>query len=299
HLGAGGLPQQGLPPGQISAALCYANDVTVEDPFDEEQILGDFITDMQKSMPQVSVQIAPDPAQFVSTVRELAKLAPLVRAGHITFVPRRLAMDSRMVGAFCSNASDTFKAQREELALRSLRLWLASGGVITPLFGNDDDEAAFREQAGLLEPLTQTTESMRLQRVSRLTLPVAVRLDPQQMVRVREDDTFESFRTTQRRALASIQDGSDTELADYRAEMAQAARDLDWTVSNRTSLSSLFTRALGWSVGAMILAPDTWVAAVAALSGISAEAAAEHFLTRERALHQALRHHFITLAESG
>ena len=42
HLGGDGLPLRGLPPVQVKAALCYANDVTVEDPFDEEQILGDF-----------------------------------------------------------------------------------------------------------------------------------------------------------------------------------------------------------------------------------------------------------------
>lgn len=299
HLGGEHLPLKGLPPAQVKAALCYANDVTIEDPFDEEQVLGDFVRDVVDSMPHVQVQIAPDPDHFVSTIQALAGLAPVVRAGHIVFVPRRLAMDTRMAGRFASNAWETFGAQRQELALRSLRLWIASGGVITPLFGSDDEEQAFKDEAGLLSPLTETADSLRVQRLARLALPSAGRLEPRQMVLIREDDAFESFRATQRRALASLAEGSSSELADYRLEMAQAARELGRSVGSRPSLNSLFSKALGWSVGAMVLPPHGWQAAAAALGGITTQVAAERALSTEKDSRRALRHHFATLAGPG
>ncbi|KRF39994.1 hypothetical protein ASH01_19595 [Terrabacter sp. Soil811] len=298
HLGADHLPLRGLPPGQIKAALCYANDVTVEDPFDEEQVLRDFISSVADAMPHAPIQIAPDPAHFVSTVQALARIAPVIRAGHIAFVPRRLAMDAGLSGKFASNAWETSGAQRQELALRSLRLWLASGGLVTPLFGSDDEEGAFREQAGLLAPLTESIDSFRLQRVARLALPAADRLSPEQMVRIREDDAFESFRVTQRRALAAITEESDSELADYRAEMAEAARSLGKSVANRSAFNSLFSKALGWGVGTMILAPHSAAAAIAALGGITTQVVAERVFNRDKSGKRALRHHYATLAET-
>ena len=79
-----------------------------------------YITDVADAMPHVPIQIAPDPAHFVSTLKALSGIAPVVRAGHIVFVPRRLAMDARMAGKFGSNAWETLrrngKARTAQLA---------------------------------------------------------------------------------------------------------------------------------------------------------------------------------------
>lgn len=297
HLGGDHLPLKGLPPEQVKAALCYANDVLAEDPFDEEQVIADFVSSIAESMPHVPIRVAPDPDHFVSSVRAVAALAPLIRAGHMTFMPRRLAMDARLSGRFASNAWDTFGARREELARRSLRLWLASGGLVTPLFGDPDEEEAFREEAGLLAPLTATQEALRVRRIAQLALPSTGRLEPNQMVRLREDDAFETFRARQRHALALVGDANDESArAAYRAEMAEAARALGKSISSRQSLNGLFTKAVGWGVGAMVVTPQGWWSAVAALGGITAEVVAERVVDRPGRAQKAMLHHYATLA---
>jgi hypothetical protein len=297
HLAGGYLPLDGLPPERVKAALCYAHSVLAEDPFDEDQVIADFMAEVVDSLPHVSVRVAPDPEHFVSSVQALAALAPAVRAGHIGFAPRRLAMDARLAGKFAGSAFSAVGAQREELAQRSLRLWLASGGLVTPLFGDDDEEDAFIQEVGLLRPLTESEEAVKVSRVANLALPAAGRLDAHQMVAIREADEFEAFRVAQRHALASIgDDDSDAALTAYRAEMAAAGRALTSSVSNATSLRSLLTRTVGWGVGAMTLAPDGWRAVVAALGGITTQVVAERVVSRNGAGQRALRHHYATLS---
>lgn len=296
HLGSDHLPLMGLPPSHLKAAMCYAHDLVVEDPFDEEQVIGDFLASVIDGMPHVPVRVAPDPEHFVESVAAIAALAPAIRAGHVTFVPRRLAMDTRLAGQFVSNAWQVADLRRVELARRSLRLWLATGGLVTPLFGSLDEERAFVEESGLLHPLVIGSETTRLQRIATLVLPAAGNLQVEQMVTLREDDAFEEFRSRERAGLAAVGTGTDTEDVElFRQEMATAAKSLRASVDGHRSVRSWVAEAAGWSVGAAILRPDSWQEAVAAVGAMTTRVVAEQLLDKAPPGNRALYHHYATL----
>jgi hypothetical protein len=130
----------GIRAAEIQAAPCYTHDVLIEDPFDEEQVLSEFAASVAEVMPDTTIRFAPDPEPFVDTIRDIAPLARVA--------PRRISLDGRLAGKFASNAWDMGSAPSEEveaseLANRSLRLWLASGGRVVPLFVSDAEEQAF------------------------------------------------------------------------------------------------------------------------------------------------------------
>ena len=146
--------------------------------------------------------------------------------------------------------------------------------------------------------LTEGGEALRVRRLTDLALPAAGRLDARQMVTIREAEEFETFRMAQRHALTAVGEGADeVTLALYRAEMAAAASTLSAAVSRATALRSLFTKAVGWGVGAMVITPHGWQAAVAALGGITTEVAAERLISESAAGRRALRHHYATLSQ--
>ncbi|WP_344164915.1 hypothetical protein [Kribbella yunnanensis] len=302
HLSNERLPHAGVGSAELKAALCYAHDILLEDPFDEEQVLADFAASVHEVMPETTITIAPDPEHFVDTVRGLLPLAPLARDGVLAFAPRRLAMDARLAGVFASNAWDLGSGSPEtlassELARRSLRLWLASGGRYVPLFGSDSEEAAFASESGLFAEEILTQELARLRRIATLSLPSAGRLSPQQMLDLRRADMFEEFRTRQRQALQSVGPGTDAETAGlFREEMKVAADELGAHVRKKDALVTAMPKYLNWGVGAIGLTIHDWRLIATGLGGITVEVLAERFLGREGLGKRALVHHYATLA---
>lgn len=302
-LGRDHLPMEGLPPRQVKAALCYATEVLAEDPFDEEQDLHEFIRSAEQNIGPSDLTIAPNPSHFVSTVEAIAALGPVIRAGYLKFVPRRASMAGNLIGAFASNAwdnallSETERARRraEELSKRTFRLWLATGGAVTPLFADDSEESAFRAEAGLFAQIVDDGEAVRLRQLARLALPTAGHLVPAEMVVLREDDALATFRVRQRQALAAAGSGaSDEAIRVFQEEMASAARDLKARVHS-SALQGLLTRTIGWGMGAMVLAPAGLQAVVAALGGIASQTLIELVLKRPGSSTQALYHHYAVL----
>lgn len=283
--------------------MCYATEVLAEDPFDEEQDLHAFIRSVDDSMGPSGISIAPDPHHFVSTVEAIAALGPVIRSGYLKFVPRRASMAGNLVGIFASNAwdnkvlSDSERSVRseEELSRRTFRLWLATGGKVTPLFADDREESAFRREAGLFAQDLDEVEPVRLRQIARLSLPTAGRLAPDQMVALREDDTLVEFRARQRQALVATGPGtSQAEVLLYEEEMAAAARELRARVRS-SPLHGLLTRTIGWGVGALVLAPAGVQSIMAALGGIATQTVIEHALNRPGRTTRALYHHYAVL----
>lgn len=300
HLGSDHLPLTGVPPSHLKAALCYAHDIVIEDPFDEEQVIADFLASVVDGMPHVPVRLAPDPDHFVETVTAISTLAPAIRAGHVSFIPRRLAMDSRAAGQFVSNAWHIADRQREELARRHLRLWLATGGLVTPLFGSADEEDAFERESGLLQPLIGGAEAVRLQRIAALALPSAGDLQTSQMVVVREDAAFEEFRSRQRAALAMVGTGADADSIElFRHEMTAAASQLRSSIGGQRSLREWVAEVASWSVGAAILRTSSWAEASAAVGALTTRVVGERLVTRASGSERALLHHYATLGGTG
>jgi len=299
HYGAERLP------GQISAdyrelkgPLCYAHDVVLEDPFDDEHHALRIIEAIRETFPEVQARPAPQPDNFVRTVEALADLAPLVRAGVVTFLPRQLTADPRSVEVPGSSFAGTGgEISRRELAERTLRAWLLTGGRAVPLFASEDEESAFNDAAGLLSALTPAAESTALRHLATLAVPAGGRLEIRRMLEIRHEETFARFRVRQREALLAVGDGLDSGARRiYREEMRAAADDVNRQTSR--SLLAKFTvpKALGWLTGAMVVQPDSWKALLGALGALTTEAVLEAWQDRDRQAKQALHHHYATLA---
>lgn len=237
------------------------------------------------------------PELFVRTVEALADLAPLVRAGIVTFLPRQLTADPRSIEvAGSSIAGAGGEISRRELAERTLRAWLLTGGRAVPLFASEDEETAFKEAAGVLSALTPAAASTALRRLAALAVPASGQLEIRRMVEIRHEDAFARFRVRQREALLAVGDGLDASARRvYREEMRAAAEE----VNRRTgrSLLAKFTvpKALGWLTGAMIVHPDGWKAVLGALGAFSTEAVLEAWQDRDRRAQRAIHHHYATL----
>ncbi|MEE1752870.1 hypothetical protein [Streptomyces sp. SP18CS02] len=295
--GAERLPRQlAADHRELKAPLCYAHDVIFEDPFDDEHHALVQMRVIQREFPDTDMRPALEPDLFVRTVRALADLAPLIRAGTVMFVPRQLTAAPRSVAvAGSSIAGMGGEVSRKELAERTVRAWLLTGGRAVPLFASADEEAAFRDSAALLAPLLPEREGGFMRRLAALALPNSGRLDIRHMLEIREESLFQQFRTRQRAALAAVGDGEDaTALRLYREEMRAAAAD-----TNRRSGSGLMAKftvpkAVGWLTGAMILQPGSGQAALAALGAITTHSAMEAWQERDKGA-RALHHHYATL----
>ncbi|MCF3137520.1 hypothetical protein [Streptomyces olivochromogenes] len=144
---------------ELKAPLCYAHDVLFEDPFDDEHHALVQMRVIQESSPDTVMRPVLEPGLFVRTLRTLADLAPLIRAGTVMFIPRQLTADPRSIAMAGSSIAGLGGAvSRQELAERTVRAWLLTGGRAVPLFADADEEAAFREAAALLAPLLPERE---------------------------------------------------------------------------------------------------------------------------------------------
>ncbi|MET8451307.1 hypothetical protein [Streptomyces sp. NPDC005209] len=281
---------------ELKAPLCYAHDVLFEDPFDDEHHALVQMRVIQESSPDTVMRPVLEPGLFVRTLRTLADLAPLIRAGTVMFIPRQLTADPRSIAMAGSSIAGLGGAvSRQELAERTVRAWLLTGGRAVPLFADADEEAAFREAAALLAPLLPEREGGFMRRLAALALPNSGRLDTRHMLEIREESLFREFRARQRKALALVGDGEDAEaLRLYREEMRAAADE-----TNRRSGRGLMARftapkAVGWLTGAMVIQPASWQAALAAFGAITAQSAMETWQDREKHT-RALHHHYATL----
>lgn len=291
---------------EVKAALCYAHDLLLEDPFDEEQNLPGFVAESRQFLPHVSIEISPDPAWFVATVEAIADLAPLARAGVVSFISRRVGMDPRLHGLQGSNAWDVGGPREEravaELAARTLRVWLSSGGSVVPMFASDAEEADFTRDLGLLSAAFRQADSMRLRRLTTLALPNADNLDLRRMLDIRHDDTFEVFRSRERQALALISDDTSAGLATFRQEMKAAAAQVSARSVGSKFVSSTRPRMIGWGIGSLAAGAIDWHAMVAVLATGAAAKAAElissslaQALADRGSSAQTLHHHYATL----
>lgn len=295
--------------GELKAALCYAHDVVLEDPFDEEQDIAAFVREIRDVNPDASV--LPNPSLFVDNVVAVSELAPLVRQGVIRFSPRSLAMNPRLTGRNASSAWDvdlSGAAADGALVDRMMRIWLHSGTTVVPVFDSDGQEGRFAEVLGLLSSLLDTAESARLRKLATLTLPAAVNIDLRQMLDIRVDDAFQRFRSRQRSVLAAI----DREAPDdararalFREEMRAAANEVTVKTRRQALLESGSPKLIGWGVGAVVGASFDWRAAAGVLAAAATTRLAD-FLTSSAAQAlssassrstTALHHHFATLGE--
>ncbi|MFE0456374.1 hypothetical protein ACFW2D_34835 [Streptomyces sp. NPDC058914] len=281
---------------ELKASLCYAHDVIFEDPFDDEHHALVAMKAITETFPDKVMKPALEPGLFVRTVRALADLAPLVRAGTVMFIPRQLTADPQSIAvAGSSYAGMGGEISRKELAERTVRAWLLSGGRAVPLFASADEEAAFRDAAALLAPLLPEQEKGFMHRLAALALPNCGQLDTRHMLEIREEPLFTSFRARQRQALAFVGDGEDTDaLRLYREEMRAAADETNRLSSRGLMAKFTVPKALGWLTGSMIMQPPSWTAALAALGAITAHSAAEAWYERDSGT-RALHHHYATL----
>src|SRR5689334_22251104 len=78
HYGAERLPSQfAVDLRELKAPLCYAHDVVLEDPFDDEHHPLEVIRVIRETFPDVVASPAPHPDTFVRTLEVLAQMAPL------------------------------------------------------------------------------------------------------------------------------------------------------------------------------------------------------------------------------
>jgi hypothetical protein len=309
HMGHDRLPTTlSISRAEIKASLCYAHDVVLEDPFDEEQdLLG--LLRPPAGINLSEAKIAPDPTIFVANIAALADLATLVRAGVVRFCPRRLAMNPRNQGAGVSNAWDldpSPDAGENELVDRMMRVWLHSGGTIVPLFTGETQERKFSETLGVLAEAVDIAEVARLRRLGRLALPSADGLDLHRMIDIRDNSAFRTFRTRQRTVLAAIAETADDFAAGvlFREEMRAAADEVVAKTRRQGFAKALSPKLIGWGVGSIVGASFDWRVAAAVLAAAATGKIAD-FLSSStvQALADvtprstnALHHHYATLA---
>ena len=77
--------------------------------------------------------------------------------------------------------------------------------------------------------------------------------------------------------------------------MRAAADELRARLRRSSIAGSVLPKALAWSVGALILAPESWIAAAAAVGGTAAELLSERAFSRPSRSSRALLHHYATL----
>jgi hypothetical protein len=310
HLGQDRLPAAiSVSRAEVKAALCYAHDLVLEDPFDEEQALSEFVRQCRELLPDSDIRVAPDPELFVANVAAVAELAPLVRTGVVRFSPRRLAMNPRATGTFASNAwdiDDSPQAPDRELVDRMMRVWLHSGGTIVPMFSGERQERRFADTLGLLADALDMPEAVRLRKLARLALPSADGLDMRRMIDVRTESAFMTFRSRQRAALATLDNNVDEAHAGthFRHEMKAAADEVAIKTRRQALATSLSPKLIGWGVGGIVGAAFDWRVA-AALAATAASGKLADFLASSTAQAladasprsaQALHHHYATLA---
>lgn len=292
----------------MKAALCYAHDLLLEDPLDDEQNLPQFVAESRDLMPHVAIEVSPDPSWFVATVEALAQLAPLVRAGVVSFVSRRVGMDPRLHGLHASNAWDLGRQPEErafaELAARTLRVWLSSSGSVVPMFATEAEEHEFERDLGLLSEALRRADVMRLRRLTQLALPNADYLDLRHILDIRQSDTFETFRSRERQALGLIADNTGlaeaADIATFRQEMRAAAAQVRVPTVRGQFVSGVKPRMIGWGVGSLVAGAIDWHAMVALLAAGAVTKAAELISgSLAQALadrgSSALHHHYATL----
>ncbi|MFE5561195.1 hypothetical protein [Streptomyces sp. NPDC056544] len=297
--GAERLPGQLSPDcRELKAPLCYAHDIIFEDPFDDEHHAFEQLRVLRAYEPVTDAYPAFDPGIFVRTLETLSQLAPLIRSGTIIFIPRQLtAHPGSIATAGSSIAGAGGEVSRRELAERTLRAWLLTGGRAVPLFASADEEAMFRAVAGVLEGLLPEFEGAAMRRLVALALPSSGGLDTRRMLEIRHEEVFTRFRLRQRAALAAVGDGRDASARQlYREEMRAAADEVNRRSSR--SLLAKFTvpKAFGWLTGAIVVVPDGWQALLAAVGALTAESAVEAWQDRDQRAQRALHHHYATLS---
>ncbi|MFF7311204.1 hypothetical protein [Streptomyces sp. NPDC008137] len=297
--GAERLPEQLSPDcRELKAPLCYAHDIVFEDPFDDEHHALEQLRVLREYEPDTAGYPAFDPRIFVRTLETLSQLTPLIRSGTIIFIPRQLtAHPTSIATAGSSFAGAGGEVSRRELAERTLRAWLLTGGRAVPLFASTAEEAVFREVAGVLGGLLPEAEGTFMRRLANLALPSSGQLDTRRMLEIRHEEVFTRFRIRQRAALAAVGDGHDVSARQlYREEMRAAADEVNRR-SNRSVLAKFTVpKAIGWLTGAMLVVPDGWQALFAAVGALTAESAVEAWQDRDQRAQQALHHHYATLS---
>lgn len=310
HLGHDRLPSTlSVSRGEIKASLCYAHDLVVEDPFDEEQDLVALVRELRELDPASDAIVLPDPDLFVANVAAIAQLAPLARAGVLKFVPRTLAMNPRLSGVNASNAWDVGPSAdnaEREIADRMMRVWLHSGGTVVPVFEGDAQETRFADLLGVLAGAVNKAEAARLRKLGTLALPSAEELDLRHMVEIREESVFQTFRARQRAVLSAIGEmGANDHAAAalFREEMRAAADEVQVKTRRQVLSRSLSPKLLGWGVGSVVGVAFDWRAAAAVIAAAATSKLAD-FLTGStaqaladatpKATH-ALKHHYATL----
>ena len=247
--------------------MCYAHDLTLEDPFDEEQVLPGLIREVRRTLPHVDIEFAPDTDWFVRNVQAIAELAPLIRLDLVHFVSR--------------------------------------GGSVVPMFSNDAEEGGFVESLGLFNETLRLVDAVRLRRLTKLALPNADGLELRRMGEIREHRTFERFRARERAALGAVATAAvdDEKIqANFREEMRAAAAEINIASSPWRLGRGLTPRLIGWGVGTLTAGLIDWHAAVAILAAGAATKAAElvsasaaQTLAERTTGTRALHHHFATL----
>ncbi|WP_432877191.1 hypothetical protein ACQPYH_28230 [Kribbella sp. CA-245084] len=302
HLSNERLPRAGVGDGEIKAALCFAHDILLDDPFDEEQVLADFAASVHEVMPDTRITIAPDPEHFCGhrAGADLTGSAGTRRV--VAFAPRRLSMDARLAGAFARNAWDLGGESREglasgELARRSLRLWLASGGRYVPCSAL----IATRPHSSPRRNCSQPRSWLRTSRGSGGSSRSHYRRPGE---RAHNGCSISGMLTCSRtlgRGSARLCKPWVLEPmvrlpACSGEEMKVAAVELGRRVKQKPLLVEGMPKYLNWGVGSIGLAVHDWRLIAAGLGGITAEVLAERFLGHSGVGDQALVHHYAPLA---
>lgn len=308
----GDSPEHAASTREIKALLLYAHSTVVLNP-----LLPWFDVDDAGLVSEGR----PDGMAFVRALETLVDLAPLIRDGTVLIAEppevvwlegvdvagglAEVGREARQSGQHWDQW-DAFARAKDTL------MRLVAYGALDPqdhgraiAVSPDDDGAALSEfvrtLAAYLEPeRTLPTENARLAALMELSLPGVDGLTAGEMVDVRLDDKFLTFRTDMRAALTeagqSLHHGEiESARADVAEHMAARAAELR-TAPARTRLwHATSSGAIGWAVGASLTSLAGWKAA---LLGLVTRSAYDTARDRPSAASRALLQHYVALARS-
>lgn len=307
-------PQHAALAREIKALLLYAHATVVLNP------LSPWFAIEQK---RVVTESRPDGLHFVRAVRAIAELAPLIRAGTVVIAePPEMAWrnDIDVRDALARVARETSKqndrpadqwntyAEAQDTFMRLLACSTIDpadqGSGLAVALGEDGSALSdfIRLIAASMAPGQQLpSEDARLASLMELSLPGVDGLTPREMLDVRHDNKFLTFRSDMRAALAeadiSLRNGElESARREVREHMLARAAELAQARARTKLWNATSTGAIGWAVGASLTSLAGWKSALLSLVARSA-----YDTARARPSHasRALLQHYVALSRDA
>lgn len=307
-------PQHAAMAREIKALLLYAHTTVVLNP------LSPWFAIEQE---RVVTEARPDGLQFVRALHAIAELSPLISAGTVVIAePPEMIWrnDVDVRDALAHVALETSRqsdrpvdqwnsyAEAQDTFLRLLASSTidpadqGSGLAVAP----GDDGSALSDfirlmASGMAPGQLLPSEDARLASLMELSLPGVDGLTPREMLDVRHDNKFLTFRSDMRAALAeadlSLRNGElESARREVREHMAARAAELSQARARTRLWNATSAGAIGWTVGASLTSLAGWKSALLSLVARSA-----YDTARARPSHasRALLQHYVTLSRDA